>query len=60
MKTYNPLKQCPFCENSKGLTILTDPENESFYVHCPYCGCQGPEKISEEAARTSWNRRNAI
>ena len=59
----NVLKPCPFCGNSKSVTL--EKKNSGYQVRCQHCGCRGKyvvvrtfrHKAKAEAVE-AWNRRD--
>jgi len=51
------LKECPFCEEIRKLSIKTGSfmNIESFYVNCDRCLAKGPSGFSEQDAIDKWN-----
>lgn len=49
---------CPFCKQHNLMIYFCDVgEGTRYYVHCRYCGAQGPECKESDKAVELWNRR---
>lgn len=50
------LKPCPFCGTPDPIMIHREDE-DSWLVHCTWCGAQSGARGSKEIATAVWNRR---
>ena len=50
------LSRCPFCGER---SISSFVRNGSWRAKCPSCTASGPERATESAAASAWNRREA-
>ena len=49
------LKPCPFCGGTDAYAYCIYAPD--YWVYCPDCGADGPERSSTEQAIEAWNRR---
>ena len=53
----NNLKTCPFCGGVAQLKAPGYKYNSPYWCKCTQCEAEGPTKLSELEAETSWNKR---